>query len=350
MPAAEDFRLAVVLPVFNTERDLPECLASISAQTHGRFVVFAVDDSSSDGSLSILEAAAKADPRFRLLKLARRSGTSAARNAALAQMEAEGGFDAVCFVDSDDRIREDCFRRCAEALSDDSVDFAVFGWRAFDRSGPERERIRWPEETRLVDREAALWHFWRPATDADGVRDATVARFIGNKCFRTSAIRGLRYDESLARAEDQRFCMDVLERVRSGAVVPEMLYEYRLRRSSLSHRDTRQLDDIRLYLNFWRELKDTASKRVLLALRIVLCHSLWINMLESVSLRRDPAESRALRALYRDVRRSGFPVLKKYRKKFFIYGLGDAFLRHYSRSRAEAHLKRLEALRLHYFD
>ncbi len=40
MPAAEDFRLAVVLPVFNTERDLPECLASISAQTHGRFVVF----------------------------------------------------------------------------------------------------------------------------------------------------------------------------------------------------------------------------------------------------------------------------------------------------------------------
>src|SRR5580704_12676593 len=59
-------RISVVVPFFNVEDLLGDCLASIAAQTMADLQVIMVDDGSSDGSAAIAAARAAADPRFTL--------------------------------------------------------------------------------------------------------------------------------------------------------------------------------------------------------------------------------------------------------------------------------------------
>ena len=88
--------VSVLLPVRNAEDTLPECLASLAAQTYADHEVVAVDDHSSDGSRAILERAAHADPRLRLLDnpgrglvAALNAAAAAARAPLLARMDAD---------------------------------------------------------------------------------------------------------------------------------------------------------------------------------------------------------------------------------------------------------------------
>jgi glycosyltransferase involved in cell wall biosynthesis len=89
-------RVSVLLPVRNAAETLPECLASLAGQTLEDHEVLAVDDHSADGSRSILEGAARADPRVRLLDNPGRglvaalgAAAAAARAPLLARMDAD---------------------------------------------------------------------------------------------------------------------------------------------------------------------------------------------------------------------------------------------------------------------
>lgn len=95
--AARQPDLSVVIPVYNTEAFLPECLASVRAQTGVDVQIVCVDDGSTDGSGDVLDAAAAADSRVLVIRQAN-GGLSAARNAGLAA--ATGRY--LCFLDSDD--------------------------------------------------------------------------------------------------------------------------------------------------------------------------------------------------------------------------------------------------------
>ena len=91
--------ISIIIPIFNAEEFLEDCLNSIKAQTYSDFEVLCVNDGSNDGSEKICKCFSASDSRFiyiRQLNL----GVSAARNKGLD--EAKG--DYVCFVDADDLI------------------------------------------------------------------------------------------------------------------------------------------------------------------------------------------------------------------------------------------------------
>ena len=98
-------KVAIVLPIFNTEQYLPDCLDSILNQTHKNFIVFAVDDGSTDASPSILKSYTLQDNRIHPI-LIKNSGVSSARNAALEAIKNED-FDYISFIDSDDKFYPD---------------------------------------------------------------------------------------------------------------------------------------------------------------------------------------------------------------------------------------------------
>lgn len=88
--------VSVVLPCRDAEATLPECIASLEAQTLEAFEVVAVDDASSDGTRAILDAWAERDPRVRVLEArghglvpALRAGTAAVRTGLIARMDAD---------------------------------------------------------------------------------------------------------------------------------------------------------------------------------------------------------------------------------------------------------------------
>jgi glycosyltransferase involved in cell wall biosynthesis len=103
MPPHNEPAVSIVVPVFNTESYLGECLDSILSQKFEDLEILCVDDGSTDGSVKILEAYAAADPRVRIIpQKPGGKGPGTARNAALD--EARGEY--IAFVDSDDRITD----------------------------------------------------------------------------------------------------------------------------------------------------------------------------------------------------------------------------------------------------
>lgn len=90
--------VTVVMPVYNSQQYLTESLSSVLSQTLVDFELIAIDDCSSDSSLSILESYASNDGRVRVIGLDKNSGPAVARNVGI--HEAKGRY--IAFIDSDD--------------------------------------------------------------------------------------------------------------------------------------------------------------------------------------------------------------------------------------------------------
>ena len=91
---------SVIVPVYNVEKYIKQCLDSIKFQTFKDFEVICVDDCSTDNSAKIVEEYVQKDSRFKLIRHEQNKGVSAARNTAL---DAATG-EYIIFVDSDDWV------------------------------------------------------------------------------------------------------------------------------------------------------------------------------------------------------------------------------------------------------
>ena len=114
--------ISVIIPVFNTEPFLANCLASIYGQTFRNFEAIVVDDGSTDGSASIAKAIAEKDLRFRIVTQENK-GLSEARNAGI---EAAQG-DWITFVDSDDMLAPNFLQALFDAIMQTGADIACSG-------------------------------------------------------------------------------------------------------------------------------------------------------------------------------------------------------------------------------
>lgn len=94
-----DIKVSVIIPVYNTEKYLDECLDSVENQTLKETEIICVNDGSKDNSQKILEEHAKNDSRIKVINQ-ENAGVAAARNHGL--REARG--DYVAFLDSDDFV------------------------------------------------------------------------------------------------------------------------------------------------------------------------------------------------------------------------------------------------------
>ena len=116
-------KISVVIPIFNTERYLRECVDSLIAQTiFGDMELILVDDGSSDGSPAICDAYAE---KYNNIKAIHKenAGVSAARNAGIDV--ADG--DYIGFVDSDDKVYPDMFQLLHDAAEKTDADMAFCG-------------------------------------------------------------------------------------------------------------------------------------------------------------------------------------------------------------------------------
>ncbi len=131
--------LTYIVPVYNTEAYVLQCLQSIVGQglDAGDYEVLAVDDGSTDTSLAVVEAFAREHTQVRLLTQANK-GVSAARNLALDN--ARGRY--VMFVDSDDRIKENTVPRLLKRAMDESLDVLSFNYSRMDVDGNQLPHTR----------------------------------------------------------------------------------------------------------------------------------------------------------------------------------------------------------------
>ena len=216
--------VSVVVPVYNAQTDLKECLDSISKQTLKNWEAILVDDGSTDGSAAILDAAAKKDPRFRVIHK-QNAGVSRARN---------DGIDAargkyVMFIDADDLILPTCLSKMVSTAETYGTDLVLSG---FDRFGDDWETHNFAGifPVLLTQRiEDFLMLYTEPRTNMFGVS-------IWAKLFRTDMLNahGLRFDPDITYEEDCNFIADCLGHIKTVSAVGEVLYRYRQQEESLS--------------------------------------------------------------------------------------------------------------------
>ena len=121
MPELVPGLVSVIVPIYNVEPFLRDCLDSLRAQTYTDLQVLMVDDGSTDGCAAIAEEFAAADSRFTLIRQAN-AGLSAARNVAVPQAKGE----YLAFVDSDDVLAAHAYELLVQALAG-GADFASGG-------------------------------------------------------------------------------------------------------------------------------------------------------------------------------------------------------------------------------
>jgi CDP-glycerol glycerophosphotransferase len=123
-------RISVVVPVYNVEPYLEECLESLAAQTFSDLEIVMVDDGSTDNSAAIAGDFVARDPRFRLLQQPN-GGLSKARNTGTDA--ATGEF--LAFVDSDDYLAPNAYELLISALDETGSDFATGAVRRVTKTG-----------------------------------------------------------------------------------------------------------------------------------------------------------------------------------------------------------------------
>jgi glycosyltransferase involved in cell wall biosynthesis len=114
-------KVSVVIPVYNVEDYLRQCIESVLKQTLKDIEIICVDDGSTDSSLSILEEYASQDNRIKIIKQAN-GGAGAARNNGL--RNATG--DYLSFLDSDDFFEPDMLEEAYNKAEKYKADFVVF--------------------------------------------------------------------------------------------------------------------------------------------------------------------------------------------------------------------------------
>lgn len=121
---------SVIVPVYNVERYLRQCIDSILAQTYRDFELILVDDGSQDSSGIICDEYAAKDSRITVIHKKNQGHTSARRSGL---NNSVGQF--ICFVDSDDQISDSLLQNVADIIWEFSSDVITFKWIRADMNG-----------------------------------------------------------------------------------------------------------------------------------------------------------------------------------------------------------------------
>lgn len=151
-------KVSIVVPVYNVQAYLAECLDSIVAQTIRDFEVICVEDCSTDRSLSILQVYAHRDERIRVIRHGKNLGLSAARNTGIDESRGEW----VLFVDSDDVVSKTLCERTLAAAQENAADVVFYGHAAFcdgeaPPGDPSRSKPVRVDRRSLLARQAFAW-------------------------------------------------------------------------------------------------------------------------------------------------------------------------------------------------
>lgn len=141
-------KFSIIIPVYNVEKYLPECVSSVLCQSFEDYEIILVDDGSTDGSGGLCDQYAEKDSRIKVIHK-ENQGLSAARNAGI--RIATGEF--FLLLDSDDCYEQNnLLERIAQKTS--GADIVVFNWKEF-QDGKEHAECRVKEYLSRIQKEYA---------------------------------------------------------------------------------------------------------------------------------------------------------------------------------------------------
>ena len=207
--------ISIIIPCYNQEKYIAECLDSIVVQTFKDFEAIIINDGSTDNSLKVIKPYLKKHSNMRLINQTHRGGVVSARN--LAIQKAKGTY--IFPLDADDKIRPDCLEKLYQAMEENKGDIIASRVMLF---GLKNEEMFLPSPTRF---------------------HMIIGNCITNSSLfkKADAVKIGGYDETFKEGlEDYDFWLNlVLHQKCKIYRVPEILFDYRIKAYSES-RNTQQ--------------------------------------------------------------------------------------------------------------
>lgn len=239
--------VSIVVPVYNAEKHLGQCLGSLLGQTHHAIEIICIDDGSTDGSADLLASYAERDARVRSFRQSN-AGPGVARNRGIE--EARG--DYLYFLDADDWCDATLVEKAVGALERTGADMAALPHCEFDVRVGKPLRVRWSVLRNKFPSEVATWR------DCPNWVFESFQNFPWNKMLRMNFVREnhLRYQD-IYLTEDLMFAGPALVLASGIVQLDEALVYHRMGtgENTMAAKDSHPLDFIAAFCSFRTFLK-----------------------------------------------------------------------------------------------
>lgn len=307
-------KISVIIPIYNSEKYLEECLYSVLNQSLKSIEVICVNDESTDHSLDILEKIKSKDSRIKIVSI-KHKNAGVARNEGMKIAKGE----YLSFLDSDDYFERNALEKMYKAAkSEKGIDIVVAKSKQFKNNKKNFEKIDWSIRQELL-----------PANNPfniSEIKEDVFCVFMGwawDKLFRNQFVKNNNFEfQSLAKQNDGYFVFCSLLRAKKIYIVDDFLLYHRKHKRSLETLDninSNYLCHIKMLTSIQRKLKEwniyEQYKRDFI--NFGLCISKMIS---------NGLKVRNKKKLYSFLKKEGFLKLdiKEYRKEYY-YRMSDYY-------------------------
>lgn len=324
--------VSVVVPIYNVEKYLDNCIESIVNQGYTNLEIILVDDGATDSSPIICDEWKKRDERVIVIHK-ENGGLSSARNAGLE--EATG--DYIMFIDSDDWVELDIVEKSVERIEKDKSDLVIFGYKKVDEKGKNRGEYTFGNGT-YTKKELSQQLHRRILEMSFG--------YAWNKLYRLSVIKdnNIVNDGTIVDREDLYFNMSLLKYLNRISYMDCVGYAYLQRSNSLLHNGSlARLNGMNDFIKKMKVVSWGDKEQEEKVFNMVVLHYLadciikniiWNPSLskkekikkireisrdfKNIGLRHDVDNPRYLRILYRGINNHNFSLFYYYSKMSYI--------------------------------
>lgn len=208
-------KISIIVPAYNVEKYIEDCLASLVKQTFTDFEVIVINDGSSDLTPEIANVFQNCDKRFKLISQ-KNMGISGARNTGLDNIRGQ----YVTFLDSDDWVSENYLEELYSAIINNDCDIAV---ATIIRKRPKHQkyRVHYTEEKVCESLQEKI-----------DICNIPKCCYVWNKLYKVDLVKNRKFQEG-KYFEDVLWTLEIIKASKKLVTVPNIQYYYRVTKGSI---------------------------------------------------------------------------------------------------------------------
>ena len=258
-------KVSIIVPIYNTEKYLSNCIDSLLNQTHQTIEILLIDDGSTDRSGEIANEYAKKDKRIKVVHQ-KNSGQSAARNKGLKLATGE----YISFIDSDDEVSKTFIEKLLNPYNNPHTALTICGIR-YNWLKTKTHKDVYINHIRQRKKNESKKAYILYLLTIDGRLYSSV-----NKLYKKDIVKEICFDEELNFAEDTKFVLDYLsntDNTSNISFVLETLYYYNYGTETSTMKKT--VSDWQNWRTSYNNLKKWVGKNP------TLQEKFWLNLIHA---------------------------------------------------------------------
>lgn len=231
MPTIENPKISIIIPAYNIENYIGQCLESLINQTYKNIEIIVVNDGSKDNTLSIINEYAQKDKRIKVINQ-ENQGLSESRNNAIEIIDSQTEY--VMFVDGDDWVDLDMCETCVDEMKKEKPDIVWFSYvreyenNAINKGAFEEDRIIFKNKDVKEKLQRRIYGPYESELSNPEKLDSLSP--VWGKLYKKEVVQNHKFKsfkEIGATCEDVFFNTEVLENVKKVVYINKNFYHYR---------------------------------------------------------------------------------------------------------------------------